>query len=71
MGNKRIWRKILGYSVGQEVRLKNLSNWKSAVLPSRKGIIIQIDWDTSHTFILYWVKFGGTHTLQLIKGEFE
>jgi hypothetical protein len=70
MGNKRLWHKILGYSIGQEVRLKKTYHSVPVITPLKVGTIIDMHWDTCHVHFLYYVKFG-PHVLQLIKGEFE
>lgn len=60
----KIWSKILGYQVGQKVRLHKCW-YRGRNLEGRKGVIMNIGYDTSHSFIIYYTK------VNWIKGEFQ
>jgi hypothetical protein len=69
---KEQWSKILGYCVGQKVKMVSDCWYCGRTLRGRKGIIKKIGYDTSHTIIIYYIKLNWIRGLfQLIKGEFE
>ena len=69
---KKLWEKIFGFHIGQRIRIVFDCWYCGKKLRGRRGTIVNIGYDTSNSFRIYYVKVTWIKgEFQMIEGEFE
>lgn len=71
---KRVWRKIIGYQIGDKVRITLNAHIYGRRILGKTGQIVSIGEDSKTGWRVYYIRIDDEEidvTLQLLEGDFE